>query len=68
MGRFLLRRPEGLLTETRVPEFNRKVYAIARGIPPGQTLSYGDIAKQLGGVELSRDVGQAMGLCTMKKH
>ena len=44
-----------------VPEFNRGVYDIARKIPPGQTLTYGDIAKQLGGVELSRDVGQALG-------
>jgi methylated-DNA-[protein]-cysteine S-methyltransferase len=42
-----------------VPEFNRGVYDIARTIPPGQTLTYGDIAKRLGGVELSRDVGQA---------
>jgi methylated-DNA-[protein]-cysteine S-methyltransferase len=44
-----------------VPEFNRGVYAIARAIPPGKTLTYGDIAKRLGGVELSRDVGQALG-------
>jgi methylated-DNA-[protein]-cysteine S-methyltransferase len=44
-----------------VPEFNRGVYDIARAIPPGQTLTYGDIAKRLGGVELSRDVGQALG-------
>jgi methylated-DNA-[protein]-cysteine S-methyltransferase len=44
-----------------VPEFNRGVYDIARKIPPGKTLTYGDIAKQLGGVELSRDVGQALG-------
>ncbi len=44
-----------------VPEFNRGVYDIARQIPPGQTLTYGDIAKRLGGVELSRDVGQALG-------
>ena len=44
-----------------VPEFNRGVYDIARKIPPGQTLTYGDIAKRLGGVELSRDVGQALG-------
>ena len=44
-----------------VPEFNRNVYAIARGIPPGATLTYGDIAKRLGGVEMSRDVGQALG-------
>ena len=44
-----------------VPEFNRGVYDIARTIPPGQTVTYGDIAKKLGGVELSRDVGQALG-------
>lgn len=44
-----------------VPPFHRGVYDIARRIPPGQTLTYGDIAKQLGGVELSREVGQALG-------
>ena len=44
-----------------VPAFNRGVYEIARTIPPGQTMTYGDIARRLGGVELSRDVGQALG-------
>jgi len=44
-----------------VPDFNRGVYDIARKIPPGQTMTYGDIAKKLGGLELSRDVGQALG-------
>ncbi len=44
-----------------VPAFNRSVYEIARAIPPGETMTYGDIAKRLGGVELSRDVGQALG-------
>jgi methylated-DNA-[protein]-cysteine S-methyltransferase len=44
-----------------VSDFQRGVYAVARQIPPGQTLSYGDIAKRLGGVELSREVGQALG-------
>ena len=44
-----------------VPEFHRGVYDIARTIPPGETMTYGDIAKRLGGVELSRDVGQALG-------
>jgi len=44
-----------------VPEFNRGVYDIARRIPPGQTLTYGDIARRLGGVERSREVGQALG-------
>jgi methylated-DNA-[protein]-cysteine S-methyltransferase len=49
------------LDMSQVPAFNRGVYEIARTIPPGTTLTYGDIAKQLGGVELSRDVGQALG-------
>jgi len=44
-----------------VPDFNRGVYEIARTIPPGKTMTYGDIAKRLGGVQLSRDVGQALG-------
>lgn len=43
-----------------VPEFNRSVYDIARRIPPGKTMTYGDIARRLGGVQLSRDVGQAL--------
>jgi len=44
-----------------VPAFHRGVYDIARTIPPGQTMTYGDIAKRLGGVELAREVGQALG-------
>ncbi|MDQ0466758.1 methylated-DNA-[protein]-cysteine S-methyltransferase [Caulobacter ginsengisoli] len=44
-----------------VSDFQREVYAIARAIPPGETLTYGDIAKRLGGVQLAREVGQAMG-------
>ncbi len=45
----------------RVPEFNAKVYAIARAIPPGETLTYGEIATRLGDKLLARDVGAAMG-------
>jgi len=41
--------------------FNRGVYAIARTIPPGATLSYGEIAERLGDRSLARDVGQALG-------
>ena len=43
------------------PEFNRKVYDIARTIPPGSTLTYGEIAERLGDKLLARDVGQALG-------
>jgi methylated-DNA-[protein]-cysteine S-methyltransferase len=44
-----------------VPEFNARIYAIARTIPPGETLTYGEIAKRLGMPDAARDVGQAMG-------
>ena len=44
-----------------VSDFQREVYAIARAIPPGETLTYGEIARRLGSVNLSREVGQAMG-------
>jgi methylated-DNA-[protein]-cysteine S-methyltransferase len=45
----------------RMPAFNRSVYAIARTIPPGATLTYGDIAQRLGDLTLSRAVGHALG-------
>jgi methylated-DNA-[protein]-cysteine S-methyltransferase len=44
-----------------VPEFNAKVYAIARRIPAGETLTYGEIAVKLGDRLLARDVGAALG-------
>ena len=43
------------------PEFYRKVWDIARMIPHGQTLTYGEIAIRLGDKLLSRDVGTALG-------
>jgi methylated-DNA-[protein]-cysteine S-methyltransferase len=43
-----------------VPEFNRRVYAVARTIGPGATLTYGAIAAQLGEPD-ARSVGEAMG-------
>lgn len=46
---------------SRTPEFHAKVYEIARAIPPGETLTYGEIAVQLGDKLLARDVGQALG-------
>jgi methylated-DNA-[protein]-cysteine S-methyltransferase len=44
------------------PEFNRKVWDVARMIPHGQTLTYGEIATRLGDKLLSRDVGAALGI------
>lgn len=44
-----------------VEDFNRRVYALTRAIPPGRTRSYGEIAADLGDLALSRAVGQALG-------
>ena len=44
-----------------VPEFNRRVYELARTIPPGRTRTYGALAAQLGDPRLAREVGQALG-------
>jgi methylated-DNA-[protein]-cysteine S-methyltransferase len=44
-----------------VPSFHRRVYEVARTIPPGATLSYGDIATRLGARGAARAVGQALG-------
>lgn len=52
---------EIVLDDGGVDPFNAQVYAIARDIPPGQTLTYGDIARRIGDVAVSRAVGQALG-------
>jgi methylated-DNA-[protein]-cysteine S-methyltransferase len=51
----------GIAIDAEAPEFNARVYAIARTIPPGATLTYGDIAKCLGDKRLAREVGKALG-------
>lgn len=44
-----------------VPTFHARVYEIVRTIPPGRTLTYGEVARRLGDPHLARAVGQAMG-------
>jgi methylated-DNA-[protein]-cysteine S-methyltransferase len=44
-----------------VPEFNRRVYEVARTVPPGATITYGEIATRLGDPQDARAVGEAMG-------
>jgi methylated-DNA-[protein]-cysteine S-methyltransferase len=44
-----------------VPEFNQRVYAAARLIRPGSTMTYGEIARHLGVPGSARAVGQALG-------
>jgi methylated-DNA-[protein]-cysteine S-methyltransferase len=49
------------LDDVGVPEFDRSVYAVTRTIPPGATITYGDVARRLGDARLARDVGLALG-------
>lgn len=44
-----------------VPEFHCRVYALARRIAPGSTLTYGELAQRLGEPGAARAVGQALG-------
>lgn len=45
----------------RLLDFNRRVYDVARSVPPGATLTYGEIAAQLGESGRAQAVGQALG-------
>lgn len=44
-----------------VSAFHQRVYGITRAIPPGRTLTYGEVAEQLGEPGAARAVGQALG-------
>jgi methylated-DNA-[protein]-cysteine S-methyltransferase len=46
---------------SRLGDFDRRVYAYVRGIGPGQTQTYGEVAEALGSKTLARAVGQALG-------
>jgi methylated-DNA-[protein]-cysteine S-methyltransferase len=48
--------PEG------IPELHQRIYGIARAIPVGGTLTYGEVATKLGDRNLAREVGRALGL------
>jgi methylated-DNA-[protein]-cysteine S-methyltransferase len=49
------------LDMSRIAPFNQRVYEIARTIPPGATLTYGEIAARLGEPGAARDVGAVLG-------
>ena len=49
------------LDMTGVPEFNQRVYEVTRAIPPGRTLTYGEVAARIGEPGAARAVGQALG-------
>lgn len=44
-----------------VPPFHQRVYELARRIAPGETITYGELARQLGEPGAARAVGQALG-------
>ena len=43
-----------------VPPFDRRVYEVARTIPAGATLRYGEVAARLGEADAARGVGRAL--------
>jgi methylated-DNA-[protein]-cysteine S-methyltransferase len=43
-----------------VPPFHRRVYELARSIPAGRTMTYGEVAQRLGVPGAARAVGQAL--------
>ncbi|HUR88209.1 MAG TPA: methylated-DNA--[protein]-cysteine S-methyltransferase [Ramlibacter sp.] len=43
------------------PYFNQRVYEVTRAIPPGRTLTYGEVAQKIGEPGSARAVGQALG-------
>jgi len=48
------------LDEQGIDAFRREVYAATRAIPPGSTVTYGDIAREIGRPDGARDVGAAL--------
>jgi len=46
---------------SQVEAFAAKVYAATRAIPAGKTLTYGDIALQLGDKQFAQNVGRTLG-------
>src|SRR5712691_3940931 len=47
--------------DARGDEFQRRVWELIGRIPYGQTATYGDLARELGGQVLAKDVGAAVG-------
>lgn len=44
-----------------LPPFRRRIYELARAVPPGQTVTYGELARRAGAPGTARAVGQALG-------
>ena len=49
------------LDEAGIAPFDRRVYAVARRIAAGTTLTYGEVAARIGAPDAARAVGEALG-------
>lgn len=49
------------LDRTGLPDFHARVYDVALSIMPGETLTYGEVAKRIGEPGAAQAVGQALG-------
>ncbi|WP_336801947.1 methylated-DNA--[protein]-cysteine S-methyltransferase [Kaistia sp. MMO-174] len=49
------------LDPDHISPFNQRVYDVTRAIPPGQTLTYGEVAAAIGEPGAARAVGRALG-------
>ena len=47
--------------DTGFDDFDRRVYAVTRTIPPGRVLTYGEVASRVGLDATARAVGQSLG-------
>ena len=45
----------------RIPDFHQRVYAVTRHVPPGRTITYGEISARLKAPGTARAVGHALG-------
>ncbi len=52
---------EVVLDEEGVDDFRRAVYAATRAVRPGETATYGEIARAIGAPDAARAVGSALG-------
>lgn len=52
--------PVEILDLSEVPEFQRAVLKAVASIPPGETLTYGQVARKIGKPKASRAVGRAL--------
>jgi methylated-DNA-[protein]-cysteine S-methyltransferase len=48
------------LDERRLPEFDRRAYALLRQVAPGETTTYGDLARLLDAPGAAQAIGRAM--------